>query len=81
VRANRRPVNQAAHLAKSGVRVVLIEPDLAGKAALGPDLLAPGRTERAFAAGLRAGARQAAEALAAWSGEPLSATHPSTHKL
>ncbi|HEY3408363.1 MAG TPA: patatin-like phospholipase family protein [Propionicimonas sp.] len=77
VRANRRPVHQAAHLARSGVRVVLIEPDLAGRAALGPDLLAPGRAEVAFAAGLRAGAGRAAEALAAWSGERL----PTTHKL
>jgi NTE family protein len=67
VRANRRPVHQAAHLAKAGVRVVLIEPDLAGKAALGPDPLAPARTGRAFAAGLEAGTRQSAEALAAWS--------------
>jgi NTE family protein len=67
VRANRRPVHQAAHLARSGVRVVLIEPDLAGKAALGPDLLAPARAERAFAAGMGAAARHASEALAAWS--------------
>lgn len=81
VRANRRPAHQAAHLARSGVRVVLIEPDLAGRAALGPDLLAPARAGRAFAAGLEAGARHAAEALAAWSGEPLPATREATHKL
>ncbi len=61
--------------------MVLIEPDLAGRAALGPDLLAPGKTERAFAAGLRAGACHAAEALAAWSGEPLPATDGATHTL
>jgi len=81
VRANRRPVRQAAHLARSGVRVVLIEPDLAGRVALGPDLLAPGRSEGAFAAGLEAGARHAAEALAAWTGEPRRATPQSAHKL
>jgi NTE family protein len=81
VRANRRPVRQAAHLARSGVRVVLIEPDLAGRVALGPDLLAPGRSERAFAAGLEAGVRHAAEALAAWTGEPRLATPRSAHKL
>jgi len=60
---------------------VLIEPDLAGRAALGPDLLAPGRTEGAFAAGLRAGTCHAAEALAAWSDGPLRATRKATHKL
>jgi len=80
VRANRRPVHQAAHLAKSGVRVVLIEPDRAGRAALGPDLLAPERSERAFAAGLETGTRHAAEALAAWSSEPLPATHQNAHQ-
>ena len=67
VRAHRRPVHQAAHLAKQGTRVVLIEPDLVGRLALGPDLLAPERTERAFAAGLVAAARHSAAALAAWS--------------
>lgn len=81
VRANRRPAHQAVHLARSGVRVVLIEPDLAGRAALGPDLLAPARAARAFAAGLETGARHAGEALAAWSGEPLPATREATHKL
>ncbi len=69
VRANRRPVNQAAHLAKAGARVVLIEPSLAGKIALGPDLLAPEGTDRAFAAGVAAGTRQCAAAIAAWSAE------------
>jgi len=68
VRAHRRPVRQAAQLARNGVHVVLIEPDLAGRLALGPDLLAPGKTERAFAAGLSAAARHSPEALAAWSG-------------
>ena len=81
VRANRRPVRQAAHLARSGVRVVLIEPDLAGRVALGPDLLAPGRSERAFAAGLEAGTRHAEEALAAWTGGPRRVTPQSAHKL
>lgn len=66
VRAHRRPAHQAAQLAKTGVRVVLIEPDLAGKAAMGPDLLAPERSERAFAAGLAAGARHSEAALSAW---------------
>ena len=67
VRPHRRPVHQAAQLAKAGVRVVLIEPDLAGRAALGPDVLAPGRSGRAFDAGLAAAERHSAEALAAWS--------------
>ena len=67
VRANRRPVNQAAHLTRNGTRVVLIVPDLSGRFALGPDLLAPGRTDRAFAAGLDAAALHSAEAVSAWS--------------
>ncbi len=67
VRAHRRPGHQAVHLARAGTRVVLIEPDLTGRLALGPDLLAPERTERAFAAGLAAARRHAAEALDAWS--------------
>ncbi|HEY3339350.1 MAG TPA: patatin-like phospholipase family protein [Propionicimonas sp.] len=67
VRAHRRPVHQAAHLTRHGTRVVLIEPDLAGRVALGPDPLSPDRTDRAFAAGLAAAARHAEEALAAWS--------------
>ncbi len=76
VRAHRRPVHQAAHLARHGTRVVLIEPDLAGRIALGPDFLAPERIDRAFAAGLAAAARHSAEALAAWSGSA-----PTPHKL
>lgn len=67
LRAHRRPVHQAAALARAGARVVLIEPDLAGRFAMGPDVLAPERTERAFAAGLAAAARHSAEALTAWS--------------
>lgn len=69
LRAHRRPVHQAAHLAKAGIRVVLIEPSLAGKVAMGPDLLAPEGIDRAFAAGLAAATRHSAEALAAWSAE------------
>lgn len=67
VRAHRRPANQAAHLARAGARVVLIEPELADRMSLGPDLLAPERIERAYAAGLAAGERHAAEARDAWS--------------
>jgi NTE family protein len=66
MRAHRRPGHQAAQLAKAGTRVVLIEPDLAGRMALGPDLLAPDRLPRAFAAGEAAAAVHAAAALAAW---------------
>ena len=65
-RVHRRPGHQAAQLRRAGTRVVLIEPDLAGRVALGPDLLAPDRAERAFAAGLSAAERSAGEALAAW---------------
>ncbi|MGV8907612.1 MAG: patatin-like phospholipase family protein [Propionicimonas sp.] len=66
VRAHRRPGHQAAQLIRTGSRVVLIEPNLAERLALGPDLLAPDRAEQAFAAGLAAGDRNAAAALAIW---------------
>lgn len=66
LRAHRRPGHQAAQLRRAGARVVLIEPDLAGRLALGPDLLAPERAERAFAAGLSAAERTAEAALAIW---------------
>jgi NTE family protein len=76
VRAHRRPAHQAAHLTGTGTRVVLIEPDLAGRFALGPDVLAPDRTHRAFAAGQAAAARQSAAAIATWSASGLT-----THRL
>ena len=66
VRAHRRAGHQAAQLRKAGARVVLIEPDLAGRVALGPDLLAPDRADRAFAAGLAAAERNAEAALGIW---------------
>ncbi len=66
VRVHRRPRHQAAVLERSGSRVLLIEPGLAGRAALGPDLLAPDRAARAFAAGETDSERHAEAALAAW---------------
>jgi NTE family protein len=66
VRTHRRPGHQARQLRNSGARVVLIEPNLAGRIALGPDLLAPERAERAFTAGVAAAGRHAETALEAW---------------
>ena len=66
VRVHRRPGHQAAQLRRTGSRVVLIEPNLAERLALGPDLLAPDRAEQAFAAGLAAAERNAKAALAIW---------------
>lgn len=66
VRAHRRPRNQAAQLRRSGSRVVLIEPGLAARAVLGPDVLDPARAGRAFAAGTRDAERHAEAALATW---------------
>lgn len=66
VRVHRRPRHQAAALERSGSRVVLIEPGLAGRVAMGPDLLAPERARRAFAAGEADAVRHAEAARAAW---------------
>jgi len=66
VRVHRRPGHQARLLESSGTRVVLIEPDLAGRMVLGPDLLAPERVQRAYRLGEVAARRHAGAALAAW---------------
>lgn len=66
VRVHRRPRHQATQLQRAGTPVVLIEPGLAGRVALGADLLAPDRAERAFAAGELDAERNLQAALTAW---------------
>lgn len=66
LRVHRRPRHQAAALERGGSRVVLIEPGLAGRVALGPDMLAPERAARAYAAGEVDAVRHAEAARSAW---------------
>ena len=80
VRVHRRPGHQARLLESSGARVVLIEPGLAGRLALGPDLLAPERAASAFALGEAGCTRPRRCSLAAWrTTEPV--TRVTTPKL
>jgi NTE family protein len=66
VRPHRRPAAQAAQLARGGARVVLIEPDAAGRRAIGVDVLSASRVGAAHRAGEASGRRRAAPALAVW---------------
>jgi NTE family protein len=66
VRPHRRPAAQAAELAASGTAVVLIEPDAAGRRAIGLDVLDVRHLDRAFAAGRATGERRGREAVDAW---------------
>lgn len=66
LRAHRRPDVQAAQLRRSGVTVLLLTPDAAGRRAVGVDVLASRRVPAAFAAGRALAVRRAEDVRAAW---------------
>lgn len=67
VRAHRRPANQAAALAASGTQVLLLEPDAAGRRAIGLDVLDTSRGREALEAGRALGLRRARDVPPSWS--------------
>jgi len=68
VRAVRRPRVQAAALAASGTRTVLLEPSRSSRLALGRDFLSPRSSHRAAADGAAQAARQASRVWDVWDG-------------